>query len=122
MYGPEDKLAYYSKVAPYTGVRWKNDLPTVCVNDEWSPLVSINGIPVARIMEFATKEFGDEARKGFAEDLVEILSKMDQEPDWVVTLGLERQNGQVGDVKVRMTEKNRKLARQFEKNRKPARQ
>ncbi len=56
----------YARVAPYTGVRWENDWPIVRVQDEWSPLVSINGIRIDRIMEFAAKEYGDKARSGLA--------------------------------------------------------
>lgn len=101
----------YAKVAPYTGVRWENEQPVVCVQDRWSPLVSINDIPIARIMEFANKEYGVKARKRFAEDLVEVLSKMGHEPDWHVTLGLKTQDGQVEQLKIRMTEENRSLLR-----------
>ena len=101
----------YAKVAPYTGVRWENDRPIVRVGDRWSPLVSIDGIPIDRIMEFAQKEFGDKARKRFAEDLVELLSKMGHEPEWEVTLGLEKKDGQVEHLKIRMTEENRDLVR-----------
>ena len=99
----------YAKVAPYTGVRWENEQPVVCVQDRWSPLVSINDIPIARIMEFANKEYGGTARKRFAEDLVEVLSKMGHEPDWHVTLGLKTQDGQVEQLQVLMTEENRNL-------------
>jgi hypothetical protein len=53
-YQPVAKYGY-AKVAPYTGVRWENDRPIVRVRDEWRPLVSIDGIPIDRIMEFATK-------------------------------------------------------------------
>jgi CubicO group peptidase (beta-lactamase class C family) len=100
----------YARVAPYTGVRWENDRPIVRVRDEWRPLVSIDGIPIDRIMEFATKEFSDKARKRLAEDLVEVLSKMGHEPDWEVTLGLETQ-GQVEQLQILMTEHNRALVR-----------
>jgi hypothetical protein len=62
-------------------------------------------------MEFATIEYGDKARKRFAEDLVEVLSKMGHEPDWEVTLGLETQNGQVEQLQTLMTEHNRALVR-----------
>ncbi|MDA1231717.1 MAG: hypothetical protein O2856_13165 [Planctomycetota bacterium] len=99
----------YAKVAPYTGVRWENERPVVRVQDRWSPLVSINDIPVDRIMEFANKEYGKIARKRFAEDLVEVLSKMGHEPGWHVTLGLKTQDGQVEQLTTRMTEENRKL-------------
>lgn len=102
----------YAKVAPYTGVRWKNDRPIVRVQDRWSPLVSIDGIPIERIMEFARKEYADKARKRFAEDLVEVLSKMGHEPKWTVTLGLETQDGHVEQAQILMTEQNRALVRE----------
>jgi len=101
----------YAKVAPYSGVRWEGDRPIVLVNDHWSPLVSIDGLPIDRIMEFAREEFGDKAHKRFGEDLVELLSKMGHDPDWEVTLGLEGEDGQVEELRVAMTEENRALAR-----------
>ena len=101
----------WAKVAPYTGVRWENDRPIVCVRDRWSPLISIDGIPIERIMEFAHKEFGAKAQKRFAEDLVELLSTMGHDPEWEVTLGLAKTDGQVEHLKIRMTEDNRDLVR-----------
>jgi CubicO group peptidase (beta-lactamase class C family) len=114
----------YAKVAPYTGVRWEDDRPVVRVRGQWSRLVSIDGLPVDRIIEFAQREFGDKARKRFAEDLVELLSKMGHDPEWEVTLGLEKtdaerrgretraeRDGQVEQIKIRMTEENRDLVR-----------
>lgn len=99
----------YAKVAPYTGVRWENDRPIVQVRNKWSPLASINGLPIDRIMEFAQKEFGNKARKRFGEDLVELLSKMGHEPKWEVNLGLDTKDGQVEDLQIRMTEEFRDL-------------
>ena len=101
----------YAKVAPFTGVRWKNDRPIVRVQDRWSPLVSIDGIQIDRIMAFAQKEFGNKARKRFAEDLVELLATMGHEPEWEVTLGLETSDGQVEHLEIMMTEENRNLVR-----------
>ncbi|MGV3755249.1 MAG: SoxR reducing system RseC family protein [Verrucomicrobiota bacterium] len=108
---PVTKYGGYAKVAPYTGVRWENDRPIVQVQGRWSPLVSIDGIPAKGIMEFARLQFGDLARKRFAEDLVELLSTMGHNPEWTVTLGLERENGQVEEVRIKMTAHNRKLVR-----------
>jgi CubicO group peptidase (beta-lactamase class C family) len=102
----------YAKVAPYTGVRWENDRPIVRVREQWSPLVSIDGIPIGRIMRSAEEEFGRLARKRFAEDLVEVLSTMGHDPEWTVTLGLERADGQIEQFKVLMTEHNRTLVRE----------
>ena len=97
----------YARVAPFTGVRWKKDRPIVRVNDTWSPLVSINDIPIDSIMEFADKEFGSIAQKRFAEDLVQVLLKMGHEPEWRVTLGLQMPNGKIQASEVLMTEEKR---------------
>jgi CubicO group peptidase (beta-lactamase class C family) len=101
----------YAKVAPFTGVRWENGRPSVRVQDRWSPVVSIDGMPIDRIIEFAQKRYGSIARKRFAEDLVEVLSTMGHDPEWEVTLGLKTTAGQVDRLKIRMTEENRKLVR-----------
>jgi hypothetical protein len=102
----------YAKVAPYTGVRWEKDRPIVQVRGRWYPLVSIDGVPIDRVMDFARREFGDKARKRLAEDLVELLSKMGHEPRWEVTLGLEIGDGQVERLEVPMTEENRSRVRE----------
>ena len=102
----------YAKVAPYTGIRWENDRPVVEVHDRWSPLVSIDGIPIEQIMDFARQEFGDKARKRLAEDLVELLSKMGHDPQWVVTLGLETDDGQIEHQEIEMTAENRNRVRE----------
>lgn len=106
---------WFAKVAPYSGVRWENDRPIVCVNDEWSPLVSIDDIPIDRIIEFANKEYGDIARKRLGEDFVRLLTEMGHEPERRVTLGLETREGQVEQLQVLMTEENRDLVREQNK-------
>ncbi len=95
----------------YNGVRWENDRPVVRVRGRWSRLVSIDGLPVDRIMDFAHKEFGEKARKRFAEDLVEVLSTMGHEPEWSVTLALEKKDGSVEELEETMTAMNRSLVR-----------
>jgi CubicO group peptidase (beta-lactamase class C family) len=102
----------YAKVAPFSGVRWENNRPIVRVEDRWAPLVSIDELPIDRVLEFSQKEFDDKARKRFAEDLVELLAKMGHEPQWEVTLGLDTSDGQVEHVKVMMTEENRDQVRE----------
>lgn len=101
----------YAKVAPYTGIRWEQDTPIVCVNGQWQALVSINEIPIARIMEFANKEYRGKAQKRFAEDLVEVMAKMGYQPDWKVTLELRSEDGQVEKSQVLMTKEKRELVR-----------
>ncbi|MCG8651068.1 MAG: beta-lactamase family protein [Pirellulales bacterium] len=97
----------YAKVAPYNGVRWENDLPIVRVRGQWSRLVSIDGIPIERIMEFARAKYGEKARKRFAEDLVQLLFEMGHAPRWDVTLGLRTKDGVIQHVRSRMTDANR---------------
>ncbi|MBX3414360.1 MAG: serine hydrolase [Pirellulales bacterium] len=101
----------YAKVAPFTGVRWEKDQPIVCVKDRWHPLVSIDGIPVVRIVKFAEKEHGARARKRFAEDLVELLSMLGHEPKWTVVLGVNTSEGKVENIEAKMTEQNRDRVR-----------
>jgi CubicO group peptidase (beta-lactamase class C family) len=93
----------FAKVAPFTGVRWENDRTLVLVGGRWQRLVSVDGIPVDRIMEFAQQEFGVKGRKRFAEDLVELLSIMEHEPGWDVTLVLEQEDGTVETLEETMT-------------------
>ena len=100
-----------AKVAPFDGIRWENGLPVVRVQGSWSELVSINDIPIERIIEFARAEHGEQARMRFGEDLPQVLFEMGHMPDWQVTLGLKRADGKVQSIKVRMTEENRERVR-----------
>jgi D-alanyl-D-alanine-carboxypeptidase/D-alanyl-D-alanine-endopeptidase len=101
----------FAKVAPYTGVRWDGDRPVVCVDGTWSPLVSVDDLPIDRIMEFARSEFGSDARERFAEDLVELLATMGHTPGWEVELGFETASGEVRAERVLMTNANRVAVR-----------
>jgi CubicO group peptidase (beta-lactamase class C family) len=101
----------FARVAPYTGVRWEGDRPVVCVDGIWSPLVSVDGLPIDRIMEFARSEFGSKARERLAEDLVELLATMGHSPEWEVELGLETASDEVRVTRVLMTNANRAAVR-----------
>lgn len=101
----------YAKVAPFTDVRWEEDRPIVRVGDEWLPLVSLDGIPMDRIMKFARETFGDLAHKRFAEDLPELLSKMGHDPQWDVILEWQTKDARAKSMQVRMTKRNRDLVR-----------
>ena len=102
----------YAKVAPFNDLRWENDVPVVRVGEHWAPLVSIDGIPIERIMQHARKEFEDRARMRFGEDLPEVLGTMGLKPDWELTLGLRGNDGAVRQMRARMTEANRGLIRE----------
>ncbi len=99
----------YAKVAPFTGVRWEDNQPIVCVYGKWSSLLSIDGVSSRQIMEFADKQYGGKAQKRFAEDLIEVLTKMGRQPDWHVSLELKSQDGSIEQVQVLMTKENRDL-------------
>jgi CubicO group peptidase (beta-lactamase class C family) len=101
----------YVKAGAFTGVRWENNLPIVQVEDRWSQLVSIDGIPIERIIEHAQTNFGRTARMRFGEDLPEVLASMGHHPDWEVTLGLKTENEPVEQLKVKLTKANRDLVR-----------
>ncbi len=111
MFDPPVTDEGYAKVAPFSGVRWENDLPTVRVDGDWSRLRSIDGFPIEEIMSFSREQYGSLARKRFTEDLVEVLSKMGHDPDWEVALELQLADGEPKTVRVRMTAVNRRVAR-----------
>ncbi|EGF27857.1 hypothetical protein [Rhodopirellula baltica] len=107
---PPVNAGMYARIAPFTDVRWKDDLPTVCVAGDWSQLKSIDGIPADQIMSFASEQYGSLARKRFTEDLVELLSKMGHDVGWEVELNLQFPDGHVETVRERMTAVNRRVA------------
>lgn len=106
-----EDISAFAKVAPFSAIRWENDQPIVRVEDRWSPLISIDDIPIEEIMEHARKEFGDQAQMRFGEDLPRVLSSFGHAPKWEVTLGLQAEDGQMKQLKVKMTEANRTLIR-----------
>lgn len=103
--------ARYARVAPYSGVRWKDDRPVVRIDDEWYDLLAVDGISVDRIVGFAKEQYGSRARKRVAEDLIRILAELGHDPDWEVTLDLRTQDGTTVQLDVLMTEQNRDQVR-----------
>ena len=79
----------YPKQSPFAGVRWQNSRPEVFVAQDWYQLVSLNDLPVDRILGFSKKTFGKKWQKRFEEDLVELLSKMGHPPKNKVKLVLK---------------------------------
>ena len=113
----------FARVAPFTGVRWGSDdeadadfdQPTVEVRGEWLRLTAVEGIPIERLMQTARRRFGELARKRFTEDLVELLAAADHDPDWTVTLMLDRDDGKGPQpFEEKMTKAKRKAAGQSE--------
>jgi RNA polymerase sigma factor (sigma-70 family) len=81
-----------ARLAPFTGVRWRGEIPEVEVGGAWWELLSIDGVPAARIVAFCKERYGRPAdllwRKRFSEDLVEVLAGMGKPPAAQVSLGL----------------------------------
>ena len=102
----------YACVTPYSGVHWENERPIVRLEDQWLPLISIDGVSAESITEFCRKEYGEKAKKRIAEDIVQVLADMGHEPDWHVTLELDRSGNRM-TTRVLMTEKNRRRSRNF---------
>ena len=117
-----DRSKEYPKLAPYTGVRWEGNQPVVRVGDEWFTLVSIDGIAVEEIVAFSRRTYVDKWRKRFAEDLVEVLTRMGHEPKDTVRLVVSPPGSpatrNLNDVP--MTEANRKAIYEAARAREPS--
>jgi CubicO group peptidase (beta-lactamase class C family) len=72
--------------SPFTAVRWQQSQPEVRVGDEWFKLVSLDGIPVSKIVAFSRRTNGNKWRMRFEEDLVALLTRMGHPPKDTVTL------------------------------------
>jgi len=53
-----------TRVSPFRAVRWTNDLPEVQMNDQWYGLVTVDEVPIEKIVEFAKQTYGSEVRGG----------------------------------------------------------
>jgi hypothetical protein len=100
----------YRKRAPFSGVRWEGDRPLVKVGEEWFTLVSLDGIAAEDIVAFSWRTYVDKWRKRFAEDLVEVLTRMGHPPHGTVTLVVQPlTSSETRTLKeVPMTEANRR--------------
>lgn len=76
----------YPKLAPYTDVRWEEDMPVVQIDGEWHLLFSIDGVDAKEIVAFCQMTYGAKWQKRFGEDLVQVLSEMGHAPKDTVRL------------------------------------
>ena len=84
--GAPPEKADYPKKSPFAGVRWQESQPEVKIGEEWFKLVSLNALPASEIVAFSKRTYEDKWRKRFAEDLVELLTRMGHPPRNKVTL------------------------------------
>jgi hypothetical protein len=78
----------YAKLAPYSGVRWKDSTPEVKVNDTWYELLAIDDTAAGDIVKYCKEKEEKVWQKRFEEDLVEMMGRMGHEPGEKVTLKL----------------------------------
>lgn len=89
---PTTTRSLHDKRSPFEAVRWNELDPEVKLDNSWHQLVAINDTPAEAIVEFAHKEYGDDLRKRFEEDLVEVMTEMDCPPGATVKLELRPLN------------------------------
>lgn len=97
------------RLSPFTGLRWKGDVPEARVQDEWYRVVAIDGVPVEDILAHAKTAHGGRWQRRFAEDLVQLLTEMGRAPGPAVSLDLVHlASGEAVRLDaVKMTRKNR---------------
>jgi predicted esterase len=74
---PQDR---FQRVSPFEGVRWKGEVYEVQVGGTWYALEAVSDLPVANIVAFCKKTYGDRWGKRLDEDLFEILAGMGKAP------------------------------------------
>jgi hypothetical protein len=115
-------LEDWPKLSPFTEVRYADAKAIVRVRGETYELVSLDGIEAGKILLSAKDQFGNLWQKRFAEDLVEVLSRMGHRPKSTVKLQLH--NPKTGETKMiadaPMTEPNRWQIWDAQQNRRTA--
>ncbi|MBL7648609.1 MAG: beta-lactamase family protein [Candidatus Hydrogenedentes bacterium] len=86
VYGYSMDRETYPKLAPFTDVRWGEDVPVVEIDGEWHLLFSIDGLDVKEIVEFCKTTYGEKWQMRFGQDLVQILTEMGHTPKDTVQL------------------------------------
>jgi hypothetical protein len=105
----EDALSGHAKLAPFSGVRWGENIPEVQLDGAWYRLMSIDGVGADAIVAFCRTHYEQRWRKRFEEDLVAVLSQMGHKAGDTVTLVVKTldRGTLVTREKVPMTAENR---------------
>lgn len=103
-------LDEWPKLSPFTEVRYADAKAIVRVREELYELVSLDDIEAGKILQSAKEQFGNLWQKRFAEDLVEVLSRMGHRPKSTVKLQLRNlKTGETTTITdAAMTEANRR--------------
>jgi tRNA A-37 threonylcarbamoyl transferase component Bud32 len=71
---------WYAETSPFDGVRWEGDTPIVKLGETWYELVKIEGLSAAYVIGFCRQHGGDDWRRRFRDDLLEVLNRMGRWP------------------------------------------
>jgi hypothetical protein len=111
--GP-DQSYEYPKKSPFAAVRWNDSQPEVKVGDEWFKLLSLDSLSTTEIVAFSQQTYGNQWRKRFEEDLVELLIRMDHPPQDTVKLVVQSLASEETQIleDIPMTEANRQAIKE----------
>ena len=96
--------------SPFAAVRWQQSQAEVKVGEHWQKLVSLDELPASEIVAFSKRTYGNQWRKRFEEDLVELLTRMGHPPQDTVKLVVQSLTSSETQVleNIPMTEANRR--------------
>ena len=80
----------WTRLAPFTGVRWSGGLPEIEHEEQWYALVGVDGIAIQDIINHCHATYPGLVEKRFSEDLVEVMAGMGARPGTTVDLQLRR--------------------------------
>ncbi len=78
----------YARLSPFTGLRWKGEVPEARLRGTWYRVVAIDGVAVEEILAHAKQAHGRKWQRRFAEDLVQLMTEMGKAPGERVSLDL----------------------------------
>lgn len=96
------------RTTPYTAMRWEEETPYVRVDDVWFELLSIDKVPVGKIVAYAKENYENYWQKRVSEDIVEVLDKMHHDLPAQVSLYMKK-DGQFFTSMQKMTATNRRM-------------
>lgn len=100
------------KASPFTAVKWEKDLPIVQFDNEWYYLEKLDRFSTNELIDFCKKQYGSKWQKRFSEDLVEVLSGLNDQDLSTVELQLSK-NGISRSYTGIFTTENRNRAVQY---------
>jgi RNA polymerase sigma-70 factor (ECF subfamily) len=109
--GPGGRPMAARRTAPFAGVVWAGDRPSVRLGDEMVDLLGIDGVAIDAVVGYAKRTFPESPslwQKRIAEDLVEVLTGMGRPPTDPLPLQIRRAGGQTETVQAPMTAENRR--------------